>query len=199
MRRIGKQKAEEGAEIDLTPMLDVVFIMLIFFIVVASFLKEAGVEVTRPDNNQPDDPNDAVSIVFEVAADGQIYLENRRVDERAVRAVAQRMLIFFIVTSSFVKEPGVELDKPNTKTGGLLDRATIIFAVDQNGDVHYNKEKIPVNKAFQLAEAAKAEAPQANIVIQVDRESPGYVVEELMDTIRPILTAPIGISTDEEA
>lgn len=71
--------------------------------------------------------------------------------------------------------------------------------MDQNGDVHYNKEKIPVNKAFQLAEAAKAEAPQANIVIQVDRESPGYVVEELMDTIRPILTAPIGISTDEEA
>ncbi len=68
MRRIGKQKAEEGAEIDLTPMLDVVFIMLIFFIVVASFLKEAGVEVTRPDNNQPDDPNDAVSIVFEVAS-----------------------------------------------------------------------------------------------------------------------------------
>ena len=92
MRRIGKQKEEEGAEIDLTPMLDVVFIMLIFFIVVASFLKEAGVEVTRPDNNQPDDPNDAVSIVFEVAADGQIYLENRRVDERAVRAVAQRIL-----------------------------------------------------------------------------------------------------------
>ena len=71
--------------------------------------------------------------------------------------------------------------------------------MDQNGDVHYNKEKIPVNKAFQLAAAAKAEAPQANIVIQVDRESPGYVVEELMDTIRPILTAPIGISTDEEA
>jgi len=92
VRRIGKQKEEEGAEIDLTPMLDVVFIMLIFFIVVASFLKEAGVEVTRPDSNQPDDPNDAVSIVLEVAADGQIYLENRRVDERPVRAVAQRIL-----------------------------------------------------------------------------------------------------------
>ena len=43
MRKIGKQQAEEGAEIDLTPMLDVVFIMLIFFIVVASFLKEAGI------------------------------------------------------------------------------------------------------------------------------------------------------------
>ena len=125
--------------------------------------------------------------------------DEKEIDLTPLLDVVFIMLIFFIVTSSFVKEPGVELDKPITKTGGLLDRAPIIFAVDQNGDVHYNKEKIPVNKAFQLAEAAKAEAPQANIVIQVDRESPGYVVEELMDTIRPILTAPIGISTDEEA
>ncbi len=92
MRSIGKQKQDEGAEIDLTPMLDVVFIMLIFFIVVASFLKEAGVEVTRPDDNQPENPEESVSIVFEVAADGQIFHENRRVDERSVRAVAQRML-----------------------------------------------------------------------------------------------------------
>ena len=84
--------AEEEAQIDLTPMLDVVFIMLIFFIVVASFLKESGIEVVRPDDNQPDDPNDSVSILFEVAADGQIWMENRRVDERAIRAVVQRIL-----------------------------------------------------------------------------------------------------------
>jgi biopolymer transport protein ExbD len=43
MRRIAKQQEDDGAEIDLTPMLDVVFIMLIFFIVVASFIKEAGI------------------------------------------------------------------------------------------------------------------------------------------------------------
>lgn len=59
MRKIAKQQEEGGAEIDLTPMLDVVFIMLIFFIVVASFIKEAGIEVNRPDNNQQSDPNDA--------------------------------------------------------------------------------------------------------------------------------------------
>jgi biopolymer transport protein ExbD len=92
VRKIGKPQAEESAEIDLTPMLDVVFIMLIFFIVVASFLKESGIEVVRPDDNQPDDPNDSVSILFEVAADGQIWMENRRVDERAIRAVVQRIL-----------------------------------------------------------------------------------------------------------
>ncbi len=92
MRRLAKQQEDNGAEIDLTPMLDVVFIMLIFFIVVASFIKEAGVEVNRPDDNQQTDPEDSVSIVVEVAADNQIWMENRRVDARAVRANIQRLL-----------------------------------------------------------------------------------------------------------
>jgi len=92
MRRIVKEKDQGGAEIDLTPMLDVVFIMLIFFIVVASFIKEAGIEVNRPDNQEQQDPTDSVSILVEVASDGQVWMENRRVDVRAVRANIQRML-----------------------------------------------------------------------------------------------------------
>ena len=92
MRKIAKEQEQGGAEIDLTPMLDVVFIMLIFFIVVASFIKEAGVEVNRPDDNQPDDPEESTSILVEVASDNQIWMENRRVDIRAVRANIQRLL-----------------------------------------------------------------------------------------------------------
>ena len=92
MRKIAKQQDQGGAEIDLTPMLDVVFIMLIFFIVVASFIKEAGVEVNRPDDNQPDNPEDSTSILVVVASDNQIWMENRRVDIRAVRANIQRLL-----------------------------------------------------------------------------------------------------------
>ena len=92
MRKIAKQQDQGGAEIDLTPMLDIVFIMLIFFIVVASFIKEAGVEVNRPDDNQPDNPEDSTSILVEVASDNQIWMENRRVDIRAVRANIQRLL-----------------------------------------------------------------------------------------------------------
>ena len=92
MRKIAKDKEQDGAEIDLTPMLDVVFIMLIFFIVVASFIKEAGVEVNRPDKNQPDNPEDSTSILVEVASDNQIWMENRRVDIRAVRANIQLLL-----------------------------------------------------------------------------------------------------------
>lgn len=91
MRRLGKAQEDEGAEIDLTPMLDVVFIMLIFFIVVASFIKEAGIEINRPDNTQSD-PTDSKSILVNIQADDQIWMENRRVDARAVRANIQRLL-----------------------------------------------------------------------------------------------------------
>ncbi len=91
MRRLVKEPEEESADIDLTPMLDVVFIMLIFFIVVASFIKEAGIEVSRPDNSN-NDPSDATSILVRIQSDDQIWMENRRVDARAVRANIQRLL-----------------------------------------------------------------------------------------------------------
>lgn len=108
------------------------------------------------------------------------------------------MLIFFIVTSSFVKEPGVELFKPQATTTEACERGTIIFAVDGKGDIYYNKNKVPLERANRVAEAAKKEAPQANVVIQVDQDTPAYSVEELIDEVRPLLTAPPCISTDDE-
>jgi len=108
------------------------------------------------------------------------------------------MLIFFIVTSSFVKEPGVELVKPQATTTEACERGTIIFAVDGKGDIYYNKNKVPLERANRVAEAAKKEAPQANLVIQVDQDTPAYSVEELIDEVRPLLTAPPCISTDDE-
>lgn len=86
-------RPEEEAEIDLTPMLDVVFIMLIFFIVTASFLKESGIEITRPDstNEPPPEDTEVKNIVFQVTANDEIWTEGRRVDIRAVRAVIDRL------------------------------------------------------------------------------------------------------------
>ena len=109
------------------------------------------------------------------------------------------MLIFFIVTSSFVKEPGVEIMKPQAVTTEACVRGTIIFAVDERGDIYYNKNKTTIDKVARLAEAAKKESPQANLVVQVDAETPTYVVEQLIDEVRPIMPEPPCISTDEEA
>ena len=91
MRKRKREGDADEAEINLTPMLDVVFIMLIFFIVVASFIKEAGIEVNRPDSSKSD-PTDATSIVVTITGDDQIWMENRRIDIRAVRANIARLL-----------------------------------------------------------------------------------------------------------
>jgi biopolymer transport protein ExbD len=86
-----KQRApEDEAQIDLTPMLDVVFIMLIFFIVTASFIKEAGVEVNRPEASTAD-PAENVNILIAVTANNEVWMAGRRIDVRAVRANVERL------------------------------------------------------------------------------------------------------------
>jgi len=82
---------EEENEINLTPMLDVVFIMLIFFIVTASFVKEAGLDVNRPDapvtETKPEDAN----ILVAIDANDDIWIDRRLVDPRAVKANIARL------------------------------------------------------------------------------------------------------------
>ncbi|MFL3653869.1 MAG: ExbD/TolR family protein [Halioglobus sp.] len=92
MRKRNRQLDADEAEIDLTPMLDVVFIMLIFFIVVASFLRESGLDVNRPDTNQNPPESDATSITVTITGDDQIWMEGRLIDIRAVRANIARLL-----------------------------------------------------------------------------------------------------------
>lgn len=91
MRRNNRTAAaEDEAQIDLTPMLDVVFIMLIFFIVTASFIKEAGVEVNRPEASTSD-PKENVNILVAITATNEIWMDGRRIDVRAVRANIERL------------------------------------------------------------------------------------------------------------
>ena len=82
---------EEDNEINLTPMLDVVFIMLIFFIVTASFIKEAGIDVNRPDapvtESTPEDSN----ILIAIRANDEIFIDRRMIDPRALQSNIQRM------------------------------------------------------------------------------------------------------------
>ena len=90
MRKFKKGGDGDEAEIDLTPMLDVVFIMLIFFIVVASFIKEAGIEVNRPEASTSE-PKENVNILVAINANNEIWMDKRRIDVRAVRANIERL------------------------------------------------------------------------------------------------------------
>jgi biopolymer transport protein ExbD len=91
MRRRGHldQEADE-ADINLAPMLDIVFIMLIFFIVTTSFVREAGLEVNRP-SAKTAQPRESANILIAIAPNGEIWIDKRPVDIRSVRAVVERL------------------------------------------------------------------------------------------------------------
>lgn len=81
-----KKKAEEEAgEIDLTPMLDVVFILLIFFIVTSVFVTEAGIEVTKPEATTVDDTSGDL-ILIAVGPAGDIWIDGEQIDPRFIRS-----------------------------------------------------------------------------------------------------------------
>lgn len=90
MSRKNEQAEEEAQAIDLTPMLDVVFIMLIFFIVTATFIKETGIEVSRPEATTGVEKPDA-AILVAVNANNEIWIDNQQVDPRGVRAQIERL------------------------------------------------------------------------------------------------------------
>jgi biopolymer transport protein ExbD len=81
---------DESEEINLTPMLDVVFIMLIFFIVTATFIKEAGIQVERPDTFTAD-PQDDASILIAISANDEIWIDKKERDPRDVRGIIERL------------------------------------------------------------------------------------------------------------
>ncbi len=89
MRR-RRQRKEVASEVDLTPMLDVVFIMLIFFIVTASFVKESGIDITRPPAATAT-RKERGNILIAITANDQVWMDRRQIDPRALRANIERM------------------------------------------------------------------------------------------------------------
>ena len=90
MRKKSLHFEEEENEINLTPMLDVVFIMLIFFIVTATFIKEAGIQVERPDTTTADSQDDA-AILIAISPGDEIWIDRKERDPRSVRGVIERL------------------------------------------------------------------------------------------------------------
>jgi biopolymer transport protein ExbD len=84
-RSLISQAVEEAEEPNITPMLDVVFILLIFFIVTANFIKDPGLEINRPDS-------ETAEILIAIGPAGEIYMDGRRIDVRQVKANVIRLM-----------------------------------------------------------------------------------------------------------
>ena len=120
MRRIRKRKPDEEWEINITPMLDIVFIML----------------------------------------------------------------IFFIVTASFVREPGIDPDRPVAETAATKELANILIAVSSADRVWMNNTRVALPSVRHLVAAARAENPESSVVIVADEAASTGIVLDLMDNVR---------------
>ena len=128
-----RAKAEEDTAIDMTPMLDIVFIMLIFFIVTATFVKESGIDVTRPD---------------------------------AETAVKQ-------------------------------SRVGILIAINEHNEVWINRREVDLAAVRANVEKLHAENPQGGAVIQADKQAQTGILVEIMDQIRLAGVGSISIAAEE--
>ena len=113
MRRRNRRKPEEQG-LDLTPMMDIVFIMLIFFIVTTSFVKETGVDINRP-NAETAERDEKGNILVAITQNNEIWIDKRRIDLKAVRANIERLKIEYPEGSVII-----QADKAS-KTGFLVE------------------------------------------------------------------------------
>ncbi len=110
--------------------------------------------------------------------------EDAEIDMTPMLDIVFIMLIFFIVTASFVKEAGVTVKNPLGKTAVSRPDANVFIAVTKDGEVHIDNKKIDVEKLKVEIQRIKAETPEGSIVIQADRNSKAGVVMKVLDAAK---------------
>lgn len=123
------REPEEEAAIDMTPMLDIVFIMLIFFIVTTVFVKEAGIEVNKPEAGYAVLHKNA-NIFIAVTEDGDVWLDKRQVALDSVRANIERLLTeqptdYVIIQADIKAKHGVIVEIMDQVKAAGVDRVSV--------------------------------------------------------------------------
>ncbi len=107
------------------------------------------------------------------------------------------MLIFFIVTATFMKEAGVTVEKPEALTGERQDQASIIVAVTDKDEVWVNKQVVDIKALRPLIEKLHAENPKGTVVIEADRDARAGLMIAVADAIQAAGVGTVAVSTEE--
>ncbi|WP_425411017.1 ExbD/TolR family protein [Hyphococcus sp.] len=107
------------------------------------------------------------------------------------------MLIFFIVTSTFVKEPGVEITRPDAVTASERKLASIIVAISGEDEIWINKERVELEGVKTAVEQLRRENPKGTAVVQADAESKTRLLVEVVNQIRATGITDVAVSTED--
>ena len=106
------------------------------------------------------------------------------------------MLIFFIVTTSFTKETGAVITKPEAEQAISLRNGTILIGIKPNDDIWMSKRLIGLREVRSMVEQAKAENPKGSVVIVADKDSRIGTVTQVMDQVKMAGVQGIAISAE---
>jgi len=123
--------------------------------------------------------------------------EDSAIDMTPMLDVVFIMLIFFIVTATFVKEAGIEVNRPDAQTATKQDRANILIAIDENGAIWINRRKVEVDQVRANIERLHAENPQGSVVIQADQDANVKRLVAVMDASRQAGVYNVSIAAQE--
>lgn len=108
------------------------------------------------------------------------------------------LLIFFIVTSSFVKETGVEINRPSAETAVREEQSSILIAVRANGEIWVDGRQIDIRTVRTNIERLRIENPIGSVVIVADKDSRTGLVIEVMDQVRLAGVSNVSIAATEK-
>ena len=108
------------------------------------------------------------------------------------------MLIFFIVTTSFIKESGTEVNRPNAETAERDQKGNILVAISENNEIFIDRRKVDLRAIRPNIIRLKAENPEGSVIIQADKASQTGLLVEAMDQIRLAGVQEISIAAEND-
>jgi len=108
------------------------------------------------------------------------------------------MLIFFVVTASFVKQTGIDINKPQAKTAKVKETTNINVAINQFDEIWVDKQRVDVRALRALLERMHIENPQGALIIQADQKSTNNKLVKVMDAARQAGISAISLATNEQ-
>jgi len=106
------------------------------------------------------------------------------------------MLIFFIVTASFVKESGITVDKPSAETAEKRPKANIFIGIDHNGDIYMLKNKVDKDAVKAGLEEMLLENPESTVVVQADNRADAGILIKVLDAAKAAGVKNISVAAD---
>lgn len=108
------------------------------------------------------------------------------------------MLIFFIVTATFIKEAGIDVNRPDAATAVKQEKANILIAIGPNNDIWIDRRQVDIRSVRPNIERMHAENPQGTVVIQADKESKTETLIEVMDASRQAGVYNVAIAAQDD-